>query len=360
VAEGGEEQDKSEAATPFKLERARRKGMVARGTDLGFVSALLGLSIAAELGGGPLIDRMVVAMRRSFAQLIPAGADAHHVAAIAGREMAATVGVLALPVLVLLVLGVLFELVQIRGLVFSAEPLKPDFSRLNPAKGLKRLFSMRMLKELGKNVLKFVVYVAAAFLFIRSTAHELAAQASSGGELARVLAHVAGRLLLLFIVLAAGMALLDQVLARGEFARQMRMSRREVTREVREREGEPRQKQRRKQILSELIKQASAAAGVKGADVLIVNPTHYAVALRYDPEEYDAPVIQARGRNAYARQMRDAARREGVAIVRNPRLARALYHRGYLGHPIGTTEFVAVADIYLMLRRALQAREGSA
>jgi flagellar biosynthetic protein FlhB len=132
------------------------------------------------------------------------------------------------------------------------------------------------------------------------------------------------------------------------------MSRRDVTREVREREGEPRQKQKRKLILAEILKQAAAASDMKGADILIVNPIHYAVALRYRAEDGDAPVIQARGRNAYARRMRETARRDGIVIVRNPRLARALFHEGTVGKQIGQAHFVAVADLYIMLRRTLE------
>ncbi|MBN8502554.1 MAG: EscU/YscU/HrcU family type III secretion system export apparatus switch protein, partial [Sphingomonadales bacterium] len=173
-------------------------------------------------------------------------------------------------------------------------------------------------------------------------------------QLAEVIGDTAGGLLLLFIFLAAAMALIDQLIARREFARQMRMSRREITREHREREGEPRQKQKRRQILGEIIKQAAAAANVKGADVLIVNPTHYAVALRYRPEEGNAPIVQARGRNLWARRMRDTARREGIVIVRNPALARALYNEGQIGRPIGQANFVPVADIYIALQRALR------
>lgn len=353
MAQGGEEQDKSETATPFKLDQARRKGMVARGMDLGFFTALTGFAIAAEVMGADLVQRLAQTVRRTFTVISSVGA-APYPTIVAARESMAILGLLAAPAFILLALGIVVEIVQLRGLVFSAEPLKPDFSRLNPAKGLKRVFSLRMLKELLKSLIKFAVYGAAAFLYIRHAGRELAQRAGNGRDLAPALVEAAGDLLLLFLILAAALAMLDQVMARREFAKQMRMSRRDVTRETREREGEPRQKQKRKQILAEILQQAAAAANVKGADVLIVNPIHYAVALRYRPELGDAPVIQARGRNAYARRMRDAARKGGVVIVRNPRLARALYHEGVVDRPISAAHFVAVADIYIMLRRALQ------
>ena len=357
MAEGGEELDKNETATPFKLDRARRKGMVARGTDLGFLSALLALAVVVQMFGAGLTESLRLMLRRSFAAAIPMARDAGWIAATLGQEARTLAAALLLPLGIVVCLCVAVEIVQLRGLVFTAAPLKPDFSRLNPAKGLKRLFSLRMLKELAKNLLKFAAYIGGAFLLLRRTFATAALNAGDGRRLAGEIAAAAGRLLLLFIVLAAALALLDQLLARREFARQMRMSRREVTREARDREGEPRQKRQRKAILAEILKQAAAAAQVKGADLLIVNPTHYAVALRYRPEDGDAPIVRARGRNAFAHRMRRVAEREGIVIVRNPRLARALFHEGRVGRPIGQAHFVAVADIYIMLRRALAQRE---
>lgn len=353
MADGGEETNKSEDATPFKLERARRKGMLARGSDLGFFSALLAFAIAAQLVGVQLIGSLSQAMRQSLS-----GAGLRHDGGLNSQPWDSSVaiaGTLILPLLLLVVIGITIEIVQNRGTIFSAEPLKPDFARLNPAKGLKRLFSIRMLKELGKNLIKLGLYGGGAYLFISSIAKQAGPRARDGRQLADLMVSSAGRLLLLFLFLAAAIALLDQLLARREFARQMRMSRREVTREMREREGEPRQKQKRRQILAEIMKQAAAAANVKGADVLIVNPTHYAVALRYRPEEHDAPMLQARGRNLWAKRMRETAQREGIVIVRNPALARALYHNGKIGRQIGSDQFVAVADIYIALRKAITA-----
>lgn len=358
MAEASNEQDKSEEATPFKLDRARRKGMLARGTDLGFLSVLIAAAIASQTTGRDLIATLGQTMRQGLsAQIVHAG-DRDGIMAMIGQQAMALAAILALPALILVAIAITNELIQNRGMVFTAEPLKPDFSKLNPAKGLKRLFSMRMLKELGKNLTKLALYGTAATIFLMGTVYEAGRAARSGRDLADALVRVSGRLLLLFIILAAIIALIDQLLARRAFAKQMRMSRRDLRREMREREGEPRQKQKRKQILEEILKQAAAAANVKGADVLIVNPTHYAVALRYREEDGDAPIVQARGRNMWAQRMRKTAEREGIAIVHNPTLARALYRFSQVGGPIRQSEFVAVADIYIMLRRAMRQKAG--
>ncbi len=357
MAEQAGEQDRSEEATPFKLDRARRKGMLARGTDLGFLSGLVALAVAVQVAGEDLVSGLALAMRRAFGGIAMAG-ERHWIAAALGEEARALAALLVVPALLLVAIAATAEIVQNRGLVFSAEPLKPDFTRLNPAKGLKRLFSPQMLKELAKNIVKLTLYTAAAVFFVSEVAVQAGREVQSGRELADALAGVSGRLLLTFVILAAIIAALDQLMARKSFAKQMRMSQREVKREVREREGEPRQKQKRKQILADILKQASAAANVKGSDVLIVNPTHYAVALRYRPEESEAPVVQARGRNIWAQRMRRTAEREGITIVRNPALARALFRHGEVGRTIGASEFVAVADSYIRLRRAWRAKDG--
>lgn len=358
MAADNAEQDKSESATPFKLDKARQRGMLARGTDLGFATTLLALAIIAQIAGGEIVRNLVFAMRQGF-HAAARGQDQEWIAHFAGQLTATVLATLAVPALLLVALIAAVEIVQNRGIVFTAAPLKPDFTRLNPAKGLKRLFSKRMLKELGKNVLKTVIYGTALYLFIHAAMAGAGEETRSARTLASHLVAMAGRLLLLLLLLAAGIAVIDQVLARRSFAQQMRMSRRDVTREAREREGEPRQKRKRKQIMAELLKQAAGAAQVKGADVLIVNPVHYAVALRYRDEEDAAPTIVAAGRNAWALRMRRAAERAGVPIIRQPGLARQLYRDGTIGKPIGQAQFVAVADIYILLRRTAQAKATS-
>lgn len=351
MAETSPEQNKSEAATPYKLQRARQRGVIARGRDLGFVSVLVGLVIVAQVQGRQLIALVAQGMRTSFTHTASMAGDPRWVNHAAWGVAAGLAGALLLPALIILAVCIGTEVVQNRGLAISFEPLKPDFTRLNPATGLKKFFSPRMLKEALKSVIKFMAYAGAAYLFVANIAETAGQRARDGADLARLLADVGGRLLLLFILLAAFIAVIDQLLARGEFAKQMRMSRREVTREMREREGEPRFKKRRRQILAEIIKQARAATDIGGADIVITNPTHYAVALRYRPQDGDAPIIVARGRNFWAQRMRDAARKQNIIIIRNPSLARALFNETRVGDPIGTKHFVAVADIYIGLRR---------
>jgi len=351
MAESSSEQDKSESATPYKLQRARQRGVIARGRDLGFASTLIAFVIAIETQGTLLTEKFKQLTRTSFLHLANSAGDPATVSHEAGKLAKDLAAGLGLPALIMISICILAEIIQNRGINFSAEPLKPDFSRLNPAAGLKKLFSSQMLFEALKSVVKFAIYTSASYLFLMNTVTNLLQRSRDGIQFSNLLEDTAGKLLLMFILLATAMAGIDQLLARRLFAKQMRMSRREVTRESREREGEPRIKKKRRQILTEIIKQARGATDVKGADILITNPTHYAVALQYRPDEMDAPIVHARGRNFWALRMRDAARREGITIVAHPSLARALYREGKIGKPIGPGQFVAVADIYISLRR---------
>ena len=359
MADTSSEQDKSEQATPFKLDKARQRGVLARGTDLGFLSVLVAFAIVSQLSGAGVTATTAAMMRQSLAA-IGHGNDTALLGSLIRRMSISVASDLIIPALLLVSLVMVVEIVQNRGIVFSATPLKPDFSRLNPAKGLKRLFSMRLLKELLKSLVKITAYSMTAYFLIKGVATSPVADALNARGLAEKLIHFSGRLLLAFILVAAGIAVLDQLLARREFAKQMRMSRRDVTRESREREGEPRQKRKRRQIMTELIKQASAAGTVKGADLLIVNPVHFAVALRYRPDDDVAPMIVAVGRNAWARRMKEAAYRWNITVVRQPGLARDIYRTAKAGGPIRPEHYVAVADLYIMMRRRSEAQAGAA
>lgn len=348
MSEQGSETDKSEQPTPFRLEKARRQGQVARGMDLAFMAATAAFVLYLAMLGPTLGTAMSQAMRDGFA-LAPGLADGPSPLL---EAMGGVFGVLLRPVGFLIAavyLTVLvFEIVQ-TGPVFTTEPLRLDFGKLNPANGLKRLFSLRILLETAKTLAKFIVYGVLAWLAIKE-AFGLAWQGFSGAsQLARAMERAASGLLAAFLGAAIVFAALDQLVARRDYLKKMRMSRRDVKREARDREGEPRLKQKRKSLHAEFVKASASLRNVRGADVLITNPTHYAVALRYDPARTDAPVVVARGAHRFALRLRRQAFVYGVVIVRNPPLARLLY-RCELNEPVPEAAYRAVARIYRSLQ----------
>lgn len=354
MAEQTQDQDKSEDATPYKLQRAREKGTVARGVDLSFFAALLALAGFMTLAGPALAGKLMQAMRRALTAGIEQAGDPQTASTmVAALYPYALHGVLLFAGTVLAIV-VLFEVIQLRGFVFSAQPLKPDFSRINPAKGLKRLFSLRILKEALKSIVKMAAYTTIVWLLIAAAIERRGAAVADAWTVSVALSSGARKMLWSFVVASFFFAALDQVMARKEFAKQMRMSRRDVTREGRERETDPQLKRKRKQLHGEFVKRAGGLAALPGSDMLIVNPDHVAIALAYDRESDSAPVVRAKARNLHAQVMKAVARRLGIPIFEVPALARALYVAYESGQEIGQDSYHDVAEVYFRLT-AMQA-----
>jgi flagellar biosynthetic protein FlhB len=352
MAEQEQEQNRSEDPTPYKLRKAREKGMVARGTDLGFfatLAVLAGLTIAA---GDTVANQFAMLMRKTLAIGIQGAREPQGAAALAGSAYWEALRPVAMFGIATMLAVALLEIVQLRGFIFSTHPLKPDFSRINPAKGLKRLFSMRLLKESLKNVIKLAAYATVAWLVIRAAVEVPARSSIDAQGLAGAMQSSGLRLLLYFLLVALFFVALDQLIARREHMKQMRMSRRELTREHKEREGEPRMKAKRKQVHAEFAKNAKGMGSLPGSDLLIVNPTHYAVALRYDAGRMEAPKVTAKGRNHWALMLKAEAFRLGIPLFEMPPLARALHDQCETGGAIRESHFRDVADLYLKLQRS--------
>lgn len=345
-----QEQNRSEEATPFKLQRAREKGQVARGMDLGFVGSLLAFSAFLLVAGDAFAGRLMALMRLSFTSGIDR--TAHPMAVLGTIEAIYWQAFQPLFVLgaIIAVVLIFLELLQLRGFLFSMAPLKPDFTRLNPAKGLKRLFSLRMVKETLKNVIKMAVYTAVTWLVITGAIATFGDSVQDAPALARAMEGAGQRLLFAFLGVAALFMVLDQVIVRGEFRKQMRMSRREVTRENREREGEPRLKQKRRELHGAMRQQSEGLRKLAGSDFLVTNPEHFAVALAYDPDAMDAPVVRASGRNHFAQLLKRKARLLGIPVIADPALARALFRDCAPGRPVLPQHFHGVARHYARLR----------
>lgn len=319
------ELDRNEPATPHKLERARRRGAVVRSADVIFVAVLAVAAGCVEGLGQPLVGRLAEALARGLA-VAPPDAFTADVALRALGEALRTGLVLAAPIgFVVTVAAGGAAALQARG-VFSAHPLKPDFSRLHPAQGLARVFTLRSVHEALRAVLKLALLGTAVALWGAQRLDDARRAALlAPGPLARLAIETVGALLALLAGVFALLALLDYALQRRQFLRQMRMSRREIREEHKEREGDPRIKARLRELRLEWLRRARSLERVRAADVLLVNPTHYAVALAYRHGEMPAPAITARGAGEMAQRMRREAQRRGVPVVEHPPLARALF-----------------------------------
>lgn len=317
--------DANEPATAYKLEKAHERGSIVRSGELTFalvlvacVACVYGLAAQAMNGIGLLVRRGLVFTGRD---------DLNGASALAYVDTLAThaLRVVAPSVFVIWITALGVGALQARG-VFSPQPLKPDFNRLNPATGLKRVFSMKSLHELWRSVLKLGVLVVAMSAWgqhhltelLRLPYQNIHSMLKGGIALLGSALVLLGGLMLVF-------AMLDWSLNRWQFMREMRMSKREIKDEHKQREGDPRIKSRLRELRLQWLKRARQLAKVRSADVLLTNPTHYAIALEYRHGEMPAPLITARGAGELAQRMRVEARRRNVPVVEHVPLARALF-----------------------------------
>ncbi|MFL6570753.1 MAG: flagellar biosynthesis protein FlhB [Burkholderiales bacterium] len=347
-----QEKDRTEPATPFKLEEARRRGQVAKSLD--FISLVMLGSLLAALYAWS--DRLAAAgLRVSVGALERAGglsfgsADA---AAWLGQFVGATLAMLAPFLAVAVLAAIVANLIQ-TGPVFSAFPLKPDFQRINPASGFKRVFSLKTLVETGKTLVKLAAFGGVAWLALDAalpkllTTVEVPPKAYFGLLLGEITALMF-KLLLVLVLLA----LIDLAYSRWDYGRTMRMSRREMKEEVKRREGDPHVRARIRELQREAVKRAKSAKRLPEADVLITNPEHFAVALAYDRGRMRAPTVVAKGAGELALELRRRAAPLALPIVEDNPLARRLFAEVELDCPIGEALFEPVARVYASLYQA--------
>jgi type III secretion protein U len=248
--------------------------------------------------------------------------------------------------------GIVTEYLQ-AGPVFAMDKLKPKAENLNPVEGVKRMFSMDNLVEVTKSVAKTTLLLAIGWLVLLGALPSLAKlfriDPSAAGAVGTALWDVTRSTLVWTAALFVLVALLDVAWQRHSFTKRMRMSLRDIRQETKESEGDPYIKQHRRQAHEEWS-QRNAQQAARSANVLVVNPTHVAIAIDYDRETCPVPTVAAKGEDHVARAMREAAEEAGVPIVRNVELARDLLARGEIGEIVPQDLFDIVAEVILWAR----------
>ena len=347
--------NKTEPATPKRKEEARKKGQIAISRDVSTAVMLLsGIGLlAATLPVG--VQRMTEMTRQGLTLSFPSGfyqgMSIEQVYSVI-IHTGITVVTLSLPVVMgIWVMGSGASLLQ-TGLLWRANALQPDVERVNPIKGLSRLFSLRSVMELVKGLLKIAIVTGVGLWVARYDVLRIPGLIEF--DMGTVL-QVTGQLSLKVGLAAAGaitvLAGLDYVYQRYEWERNLRMSKEEVKEEHKATEGDPLIKSRVRTIQREMAKKRMMAA-VKTADVVITNPTHLAVALKYDTATMRAPVVVAKGACAVAERIRELARHHGVPVVEQRLVARTLFRLVDIGKEIPNELYRAVAEILAFVYRA--------
>ena len=331
-------EDRTEAATPRRLQRARDEGQVPISREL---PALAGLGIATVIlsMAGPSLGKTILARLGPFLALSGSiGTDGALVAS------AAAVAVLAGPVIIGVLAASVMSHVMQTGFLFSPQRLRPDFARLNPLNGLSRVFGPAGLFEAGKSTLKVG---ALGFSAYRVLSRELLDLNHAiywlSDQLAARLCQAALRVVTATLLVQALVTAMDMAWVRHRHARQLRMSKEELRQDARDTNGNPQIKQRLRQIRLARSRKRMLAA-VPTATVVVTNPTHYAIALAYDSSKGGAPRVVAKGVDEVAARIREVARDSRVPLVANPPLARALY-TVELDSEIPAEHFKIVAEV---------------
>lgn len=353
-----EELDKSEAATPYKLEQARKRGGVARSVDVVGALVLITASVWLAWQGWNVLEELFV-LNQAVLQLAGRVESEQQLWNLSRWGIVQTVSVLG-PLLAALVIAALLGNLLQTGPALSFDVLKPDMDRLNPANGLKRIFSMRSVYEALRSCFKLAVLLTIGGTFVAYTCRELIGiTETSARTQMHVLLNSAVALCAYLCAALVALALIDLVYVRREFSQKMRMSRRELRDEHKQREGDPRIRARLRELRRDMMQRSRALHKVKSADVVITNPTHYAVALRYDHDTMDAPQVLAKGAGVMALSMRALASTCGIPVIENPALAQALYRHGILDQRIPSDLYGQVARIIVWVLALREARSRS-
>jgi len=343
MAGESDDDSKTEEPTAKKLADARKKGDVPKSQDFSQLASLAGAFGVIAIAGGWLARDMVQA-------LVPFIAHAGQMDVEGGANMIARKVLLAaLPplVLVMVVSGLLGAAANVAqsGFLFSAEKMKPDFKKLDPIKGLGRIFGPDGMMQFAKSALKFLVTGVIAWFVLKPDAKVViglvgmdpAAMLPLAVDLCKKLFWA----VLIFLVVTAGF---DWFWQRMRFNKRMRMSLKEIKDEHKDSDGDPHIKAKRRQIQMQRSRQRMMQA-VPQATVVVMNPTHYAVALKYEQGETPAPICVAKGLDDLALKIRAVAEEAGVHVLEDPPLARALYAAVEIDQQIPAEHFEAVAKV---------------
>jgi len=344
MAEGTEDNEKTEDPTPKRLEESRKKGQVASSREVNHWFMVLAATIAVLLFAPGFFRKFGAVLTRFVEQ---AGTLAGDEGALFGllKTSLIDIGWALLPLFALFVAAALGAGLIQNGLIISSDPIKPKLEKISLGKGVKRLFSIKALVEFAKGLLKITIVGTVVVMVLIPKFDDIAMIASLAmPQVLDLLQSLAARMMIAVLAVISVITVLDVLYQRWEYMKSQRMSRHEIKDEMKQSEGDPQIKSKLRQIRMERARQRMITK-VPEADVVITNPTHYAVALAYDAETMAAPRVLAKGVDATARRIREVAQENDIPLVENPPLARALFASAELDEEIPTEHYRAVAEV---------------
>ncbi|WP_339388255.1 EscU/YscU/HrcU family type III secretion system export apparatus switch protein [Vibrio caribbeanicus] len=340
-------EEKNEDATPYKLEQSRKKGQIAKSADFnaigGVLVFLLSLCFLFEFLGMK-IQTLMKSILTNPNVIMP-----ENNTWMIGKVFSSYLMMIMPVMFVSIIVSVTFNLLQTRGLI-SFYPLKPDLKKINPIKGFKKIFSRKTVFELLKSIVRLIAIICFSYYFFSfyiSGIHDDNEHSMQGFFV--LIYDITLKTILLFLVVMGPFLIVDFRFQLWTFLKEMRMSKKEVKDEYKNQEGDPEIKQKRKKRQKELSEKLSALSAVSSADIIITNPVHVAVALKFDQESMIAPKVIAKGKGNIADRIKDIAQENQIIVKVNIPLARKIYSCVSINAEIPPEIYDDVATIYRWL-----------
>lgn len=350
-------QERTEEPTAKRQKESREKGQVARSKELNTLAVVMVAAVGLLMLGPRLAQRLMDLMVYNFSiereALYNTDSMGLHLLSSLNHGFSGLA-----PLLFMLLVAALVGPVLLGGWLFSAKLLAPKGERLNPLAGLKRMFSIKALVELLKALAKFLVVLVMALVVLNMRTDDLLALGNE--PLPTAIAHSAWVLGTSLVLLASALILIaavDVPFQIWDNKQKTKMTKQEVRDEYKDSEGKPEVKSRVRQLQREMAERRMMGE-VPKADVVITNPTHYAVALKYDPVQSGAPVVVAKGADFLAQKIREVATEHDVIVLESPPLARAVYYSTELEQPIPAGLYLAVAQVLAYVYQIRQFQQG--
>ncbi len=344
MSDDQDDAQKTEDPTPKKIDESRKKGQVALSREVNSWIMLFAATLIIS-GLAPYVFSNMTELLRAYLERVhvfPTGVGGFRV--YMGEGMIESMKIWAWPILLLMLAAFFGPFLQI-GPLFAPEAVKPDISKISPLKGFKRLFSMRSLMEFAKGIFKIgivgVVSVVILYPYFDNFGHMIGLPMAS---LLHELQSLIIRLMMGVLVVLIVVAVADLVFQRAENAKKLRMTKQEVKDEYKQTEGDPHVKAKLRQLRAERARQRMMQA-VPSADVVITNPTHYSIALKYDPQSMEAPLCVAKGIDDVALRIREIAKEHDIELFENKPLARTLFDTVEIDETIPPEQYKAVAEV---------------
>lgn len=349
--------NKTEEATPKKLKDAKKRGQVAKSEDLSSAVSFLVFTMLTGVLGQYIFKKSLSYLRNSLAGNYKVTINMNNLWSIFSHNVVQYI-VLFFPFATIgIVIGIVINLVQ-TGFLFTYEPIKPDFNKLNPIEGFKNIFSQKAMFKLIKNILKLILVFYMTYSNLQDSTRKIINSGNIGSEkLYFFVLDFTKELSMNIAIVMFCLAILDYIFEKREYKKNLRMSKDEVKDEYKEMEGNPEIKSARQQKQKQLA-MSRMMSNIKTSTVVVTNPTHISVVLRYDSKIDNVPVVTAKGADYVAQRIREIAKENKIPIMENKELARTMYRKVEIGDAVPVELYKAIAEILAVVYQLEEKNKG--